>query len=455
MVSPFYITPAGESVGSGLAGLGQVIRETRAAQEEKAAIEAQQQRQRDMAAAIFDAYQNPNPSAWASVVEQYPEAAQMAMTGMGVTQEFQRKEMADFAMDALLNPQNAVAAAEKRIALGTDQGRDMSDTQEFLEAYRQDPEVARKMAERALISADMDMWKAYQQMNEAEKDTLLVGDLLVDKSSGETIRDFAGMTRGEQEQYAVTPVYMRNAEGQYQAVFPGNRGGQRVMGAADGFEVVPDSGRLGFTPASISERGAAEATTALETAPTRGRATRAEELAAMQGQRAGAVASKEAQFELLDQVANEVRDQAGIFTTGLLGSATARIAGTPAADLAANLDTLQAAAGFEKLQEMRDNSPTGGALGSVTERELALLQATWGSISQSQSKEQFLRNLKRFQDKVKDSWERVEAAYERDYGQPYTGSPLAPSGAPMVPAAGAPATGGARLVFNPATGELE
>jgi hypothetical protein len=178
-------------------------------------------------------------------------------------------------------------------------------------------------------------------------------------------------------------------------------------------------------------------------------------LAATQGQRAGAVASKEAQFDLLDQVINEVKDQAGILTTGLLGSATARIAGTPAADLAANLDTLQAAAGFEKLQEMRDNSPTGGALGSVTERELALLQATWGSISQSQSKEQFLRNLVRFQDKVKDSWERVEAAYERDYGQPYTGSPLAPSNAPMVPSAGAPATGGARLVFNPATGELE
>jgi hypothetical protein len=68
---------------------------------------------------------------------------------------------------------------------------------------------------------------------------------------------------------------------------------------------------------------------------------------------------------------------------------------------------------------MRNNSPTGGALGSVTERELALLQATWGSLQQSQSKEQFEANLDRFNRQLEQSWDRVNNAYQRDYGVPY------------------------------------
>jgi len=44
---------------------------------------------------------------------------------------------------------------------------------------------------------------------------------------------------------------------------------------------------------------------------------------------------------------------------------------------------------------MRDASPTGGALGQVSERELAFLQSTIGNLEQSQSKEQLTYNLKR------------------------------------------------------------
>lgn len=60
------------------------------------------------------------------------------------------------------------------------------------------------------------------------------------------------------------------------------------------------------------------------------------------------------------------------------------IIGQGAADLGAELDTIAANLGFEALQAMRDASPTGGALGQVTERELALLQATVSSLKQTQ-----------------------------------------------------------------------
>ena len=44
---------------------------------------------------------------------------------------------------------------------------------------------------------------------------------------------------------------------------------------------------------------------------------------------------------------------------------------------------------------MRQASPTGAALGSVTERELSLLQATTGNLEQSQTAAQFKDNLRR------------------------------------------------------------
>jgi len=90
-----------------------------------------------------------------------------------------------------------------------------------------------------------------------------------------------------------------------------------------------------------------------------------------------------------------------MMTTGIGAQATGGIGGSPARDVAGLLDTVKANAGFAELQAMRDSSPTGGALGQVTERELAFLQSTIGSLDQAQSKEQLVRNL-----------ERVKKAYQ-------------------------------------------
>jgi hypothetical protein len=249
------------------------------------------------------------------------------------------------------------------------------------------------------------------------EETKVVGDYLLD-SQGNILFDGSGAA-GSAE-YGLTPLIFRDPTTQkYTPYLPNKAGGMQALPIPQGMEFVPDAARLSYNPANIAEKGDAEAQTTLTNAPTLGEAERQQQLAAQAGQRAAGVATKEDQFKLLDEIVGEVEKQSGFWTTGLTGSLMRRIAGTDSADMAANLDTLQAAAGFEKLQEMRDNSPTGGALGSVTERELQLLQATWGSLAQSQSEEQFDKNLKRFRDQVQDSWERVSKAYERDYGTPY------------------------------------
>lgn len=84
---------------------------------------------------------------------------------------------------------------------------------------------------------------------------------------------------------------------------------------------------------------------------------------------------------------------ATIPVTGM-GSFLSSVPGTKARDVAALVDTIKANAGFDRLQQMRNASPTGGALGQVSEMENRLLQATIGNLEQSQSQAQFLANMR-------------------------------------------------------------
>ena len=79
--------------------------------------------------------------------------------------------------------------------------------------------------------------------------------------------------------------------------------------------------------------------------------------------------------------------------TGFFGSIMSAVPGTAAHDVKMDIQTVQAAVGFDRLQAMRDASPTGGALGQVSERELAQLNASLGALEQSQSREQFITRM--------------------------------------------------------------
>lgn len=91
----------------------------------------------------------------------------------------------------------------------------------------------------------------------------------------------------------------------------------------------------------------------------------------------------------------KVMETATLPTTGQVGSWLSNIGGTAANDVRALVDTVKANSGFQELNKMRSMSPTGGALGSITERELALLQSTVGNLEQSQTEAQFKDNLRR------------------------------------------------------------
>lgn len=121
--------------------------------------------------------------------------------------------------------------------------------------------------------------------------------------------------------------------------------------------------------------------------------------------------------------ANRAIDQTGITSAGAIGQMTGFIGGTPARDLESTIKEIKANIGFERLQQMRNESPTGGALGQVAVQELDMLQSVLGNLDQAQSPEQLRYNL----GKVIDHYNKFRMAV----GQPSGGStqPSAPASA--------------------------
>lgn len=95
------------------------------------------------------------------------------------------------------------------------------------------------------------------------------------------------------------------------------------------------------------------------------------------------------------------------------GAYFAPLYGSDASQLATFLDTVRSNISFDKLQAMRASNPNGAALGSVSDFENRLLQATEGSLKQGQDPDELIYNLKRA--------DKLANAYVYGYKDPKTG----------------------------------
>jgi hypothetical protein len=102
--------------------------------------------------------------------------------------------------------------------------------------------------------------------------------------------------------------------------------------------------------------------------------------------------------ELALEALEDEQDGVTSHVTGVTGMAQSVIPGTPASTFAANLKTIQGILSFSRLQTMKDQSKTGGALGNVSNIELQLLASTIASVSQNQDPEVLKRNLEYIRD---------------------------------------------------------
>ena len=163
--------------------------------------------------------------------------------------------------------------------------------------------------------------------------------------------------------------------------------------------------------------------------------TRLDELKMKQAERADKkTAAQDAAVAHASKVITDVADAKSLvtgMTTGLTGKAQAYVPGTDAYNLNQRLLTIKANLGFDRLQQMRDASPTGGALGQVAVQELNALQATVGSLELGQSRKELEKNLNKIDFHYKN-WIRATR------GEP----PLTEAEAAKSPEAAKPAQGG-------------
>lgn len=127
-------------------------------------------------------------------------------------------------------------------------------------------------------------------------------------------------------------------------------------------------------------------------------------------------------------------------TTGVVGGAIKNFY-QPGTDLANTLETVAGNTGVEELQAIRDSSPTGAALGPVSDYENRMLQSLRGSFQQGQSKEQLIENLTFLKKFMADAQKWRIETFQRDLakGIHEPRIPQVPAGATVTPPASAPA----------------
>jgi hypothetical protein len=90
-------------------------------------------------------------------------------------------------------------------------------------------------------------------------------------------------------------------------------------------------------------------------------------------------------------------------------------------------DSIVARGGFKELADMRAASPTGGALGNVSNQEGQYLRDAFAPISRTQATEDLAAALKNAAGAVRDSKGRIREAYDMTYEYRGNAAPKAPA----------------------------
>ena len=112
-------------------------------------------------------------------------------------------------------------------------------------------------------------------------------------------------------------------------------------------------------------------------------------------------------------------------------------------------DKILARGGFQELQNMRNASPTGGALGNVSNQEGTQLRQAFGALDRTQEASSVQNELDRLVENVKGSTNRVRDTYNMTYDYKGLGGDTSPTPPPAPGAGGNTVTipGGKVLTF--------
>lgn len=236
------------------------------------------------------------------------------------------------------------------------------------------------------FAADPEVWKQATAAQFRDPATATVGNAIIDTRTGQPIY------QGQPDQPTSVQEYEFYRQQAGDAAMPYDQWdmARRRSGAMSvNTGTIPQGYQLVSDPVTGAQR--------LDVIPGGPAARELEEADRMKAEREGQ-GQKYGRIVLEDigRVLEAVESNPNL-VAGPLGSMLSSLPGTGAHNVSSMLNTIRANVGFDRLQSMRASSPTGGALGAVSDSENKMLQSTLGALEQSQSPDQFARNLRRLQ----------------------------------------------------------
>lgn len=201
--------------------------------------------------------------------------------------------------------------------------------------------------------------------------------------------------------------------------------GARVIGSGEtyGSGVSPVEQPAAGTPAQNIFRG-----------QTPGEETKEKEQAKIRVERDAARPKRQTALRMAEATAGRLVDdldsligQVNTLTAGPGGAILEKFPGTAARNLENQLNSIKATLGFQALQAIREASPTGGALGPVSDAENRLLQSQLASLEIGQSPQMLISNIRKVRQRVIENIGIARSGFSLDYGVPSSESAAPPS----------------------------
>jgi hypothetical protein len=138
--------------------------------------------------------------------------------------------------------------------------------------------------------------------------------------------------------------------------------------------------------------------------------------AAKARQAASASTKSVSALDILERDIKALKTAPGLpYAVGLYSHAPV-VGGTSQADAVAQIENLASRAAVGALNEMREMSKTGGAVGAVTEKEWPKLEAQLANLNRKQGHPQFLKSLEAFENQVRESKRLIREAQSKQPG---------------------------------------
>jgi hypothetical protein len=315
--------------------------------------------------------------------------------------------------------EGARAAALRRKSMLEETGFPSNDTDEFLQMLESDPQAAMQSVNQAIqLGEQMGFLKAVEQPEKFEPVTDDQGNIVGQRNTvtGQVVKDPRSAPKPANIPSNVNEFeYWKSLPKKQQDEYLRVKRATQFLDVGSGF-VTPDPTDPTKT-SPVAERELKPAERPEHAAAV----TKAEKEAAAKVEHATAfpkarntLTSLNQQWDLVEDTIDTALEQTSPFTAGV-GAWTKVIPASPAKNLEQSLESIKANIGFDKLQDMRANSPTGGALGQVSDFENKLLQSVKGSLQQNQSVSQLVANLKRVKSDLQQLRKAKQEAFQTDF----------------------------------------